>query len=100
MYLQTTLLTRHLQQLLFTLMLRQYFQGRLLKKEFIRLWIRLIHPLLVASKPYEVESVVAESRDTYSLNLKPKGHKGFKFEAGQIAWISVAKSPFSPARTS
>ena len=64
----------------------------------IALWIRLIHPLLVASKPYEVESVVAESRDTYSLNLKPKGHKGFKFEAGQIAWISVAKSPFIISR--
>ncbi|MGB4594655.1 MAG: hypothetical protein WBI14_01955 [Anaerolineaceae bacterium] len=62
------------------------------------LWIRVLHPLLVGSKPFVVESVIAESKDTYSLNLKPQGHKGFKFEAGQIAWISVDKSPFIISR--
>ena len=61
-------------------------------------YIRLLHPLSVARKPFVVESGIAESKDTYSLNLKPQGHKGFKFEAGQIAWISLNKNPFIISR--
>lgn len=62
------------------------------------LYIRLLHPLSVARKPFKVESVVAEPNNTYTLNLLPDGHTGKPFEAGQIAWISTGKNAFKISR--
>lgn len=62
------------------------------------LWIRLIHPLEVAKKPFKVAKVIKESPDTYSLHLIPDGHDGIPFEAGQIAWISLGNNPFVVSR--
>jgi predicted ferric reductase len=62
------------------------------------LWIRVLNPLRIARKPYKVASLVKESTDTYSLNLAPAGHAGVPFEAGQVAWLSLGKTPFVISR--
>ena len=60
-------------------------------------YIRILKPLLLIRRPYEVESVAQERGNAWSLTVKPTGHKGMKFQPGQFAWITVWKSPFSEA---
>ncbi len=57
-------------------------------------YIRVIKPLQLLRHPYEVAEVIAERGNTWSLNLKPVGHAGRKFRAGQVAWLSIGHSPF------
>jgi len=64
----------------------------------LSIYIRLIKPLHLAKIPYKVHKVVPESVDTWSIYLKPDGHKGVPFRAGQVAWINAGKSPFVISR--
>jgi len=57
------------------------------------LYIRLARPIIMIKRPYVVDQVKEEFGDSWSLFLRPDGHKGFKFQAGQFAWITV-ESPF------
>jgi len=41
-----------------------------------------------------VEQVREEHGDTSTLVLRPDGHEGFRFSAGQFAWLTLGKSPF------
>jgi 3-phenylpropionate/trans-cinnamate dioxygenase ferredoxin reductase subunit len=59
----------------------------------IILIVKIIKPLIISLKPYEVTSIKQERGSCWSLDFKPVGHEGFKFSAGQFAWIS-RKSPF------
>jgi len=59
----------------------------------IILVVKVIKPLILSSKPYAVTSIKQERGSSWSLEFKPLGHKGFKFSAGQFAWISKI-SPF------
>jgi predicted ferric reductase len=59
------------------------------------LYVRIIKPILLLRQPYEVEQVIPERGNAYSLILKPVGHAGMKFMPGQFAWITAWKSPFS-----
>jgi len=59
----------------------------------IILIVKIIKPLISTNKPYVVASIKQERGSSWSLDLKPVGHSGFKFSAGQFAWIS-RKSPF------
>lgn len=59
----------------------------------IILYIRLVKPIVLLKKPYEVVSVKEERGQCWSLFLKPVGHDGFSFKAGQFAWITN-ESPF------
>jgi predicted ferric reductase len=59
----------------------------------IILYIRVVRPVLMLKRPYVVERVVEELGDSWSLYVRPDGHKGFKFQAGQFAWITT-ESPF------
>jgi len=67
----------------------------------IILYIRVARPLIMLKKPYVVDHVVEELGDSWSLYLRPDGHKGFKFQAGQFAWITTEsplifrENPFS-----
>ncbi len=58
-------------------------------------YVRIIKPILLLRSPYEVEKVVQERNNAWSLVLKPIGHPGITFMPGQFAWITTWKSPFS-----
>lgn len=59
----------------------------------IILYIRLVRPFLMLKRPYIVTEVREEYGQSWSLYLKPEGHNGFRYQAGQFAWITV-ESPF------
>lgn len=59
----------------------------------IILYLRVIRPIILLRKPYEVVRVVEERGSSWSLYLRPVGHRGMTFEAGQFAWITD-ESPF------
>jgi len=67
----------------------------------IILYIRLARPLIMLQRPYVVDRVVEELGESWTLYLRPDGHKGFKFQAGQFAWITIEsplifrENPFS-----
>jgi predicted ferric reductase len=57
------------------------------------LYMRVARPIIMIKKPYVVDHVKEELGQCWSLYVRPDGHKGFRFQAGQFAWISV-ESPF------
>jgi len=60
-------------------------------------YVRVLKPILLLRRPYEIESVQPERGNAWSLTIQPVGHSGFKFMPGQFAWITVGNSPFSEA---
>jgi predicted ferric reductase len=58
-------------------------------------YVRIIKPIMLMRQPYEVEKVIAERGNAWSLVLKPVGHPGMTFMPGQFAWITAWKSPFA-----
>jgi predicted ferric reductase len=59
------------------------------------LYVRIIKPLLLLRKPYQVEEVREERGNAWTLSVKPKEHTGMHFIPGQFAWITAWSSPFS-----
>jgi len=59
----------------------------------IILYIRVARPIIMINNPYKVVRVDKERGQSWSLYLKPDGHEGMDFEAGQFAWITT-ESPF------
>ena len=57
--------------------------------------IRVIKPLHNKRHPYVVQKVITEVPDVWTLMLKPDGHAGMHFNAGQVAWININTSPFT-----
>ena len=60
-------------------------------------YVRVLKPIQLLRRPYLVESVLPERGNTWSLTVKPLGHRGLRFQPGQFAWITVLNSPFSEA---
>lgn len=58
------------------------------------LYVRLLKPLQMRSKPYRVESVTRERGQSWTVVLRPEGHGGMEFRPGQFAWLTIDKSPF------
>jgi predicted ferric reductase len=58
-------------------------------------YTRLVKPLLLINRPYQVEELVAERGDTWTLALRPEGHRGMIFRPGQFAWLTLWRTPFS-----
>lgn len=56
---------------------------------------RLLRPLSLRSKPWEVVENRAEHGQSHTMVLRPVGHDGFRFEPGQFAWIGFGRSPLS-----
>jgi predicted ferric reductase len=85
--------------------------GRLLAGPVVRwLWIawilgwvglllrvRLAKPLALVRRPWIVREVRRERGDVATLVVDPDGHDGFRFRAGQFAWLTWAGSPFAMA---
>ena len=61
------------------------------------IYTRIIKPILLLKKPYQVTEVKRELGNTWSLTIEPIGHKGIRFLPGQFAWITVRNSPFADA---
>lgn len=57
-------------------------------------WYRLIRPLRLWRRPWEVVSNIPEPGDACTLDLRPVGHPGFAFEPGQFAWLTMGSTPF------
>lgn len=60
-------------------------------------YVRIIKPLIMLQKPYEVKEVKAERGDAWSLVVVPHKHPGIRFMPGQFAWLTIGTSPFSDA---
>lgn len=61
---------------------------------WLLIYVRLVKPWLMLKKPYLVEEVRPERGNVWTLALRPRGHKGFRFQPGQFAWITLDISPF------
>jgi predicted ferric reductase len=60
----------------------------------LRLWFKVLRPMRLWAKPWELVHNVAENADTHTLVLRPVGHAGFPFEPGQFAWLNTGRTPF------
>ncbi len=75
------------------------FWNRLLWISFalVALWliiyVRLVKPLMMMKRPYEVESVTPQRGNVCTLALRPIGHAGFEFEPGQFSWLTLEVNP-------
>jgi predicted ferric reductase len=82
-----------------------YYLNTLLKRElwviYSLFWIGLIFyvrvykPWVLTRNPFLVEEVKPERGGAYTLVLKPKNNKVFRFHAGQFAWLTANNTPFS-----
>jgi predicted ferric reductase len=59
---------------------------------------RLLLPILRWRHPWEVVRNEAERGHVRTLTIRPVGHPGFFFEAGQFAWLLTGHTPFSWAQ--
>ncbi|MDZ4168628.1 MAG: ferredoxin reductase family protein [Coriobacteriia bacterium] len=64
---------------------------------FVGLFIRyrLIRPLHMQKRPWEVVENRVEIGDARTIVLRPVNHHGFTFEPGQFGWVGFGKSPFA-----
>ena len=62
------------------------------------LYIRVIKPIQQLRHPYRIAAVREEVENAFSLFLEPQGFNMPKFHPGQIAWLTVRRSPFSLRR--
>jgi len=60
----------------------------------ILLRYRVLRPLALLRKPWEVVANLAELGASRTLVLRPVGHPGFSFQPGQFAWLNMGRTPF------
>lgn len=60
-------------------------------------YYRVVKPLQLLNRPWEVVENRVEHGDSRTLRLRPIGHKGWSggFEAGQFAWLNLGTTPFN-----
>lgn len=56
---------------------------------------RVLKPLQLWGKPWEVVENKAELGNAHTLRLRPVDHGGFNFEPGQFGWINAGRTPFN-----
>lgn len=59
---------------------------------------RVMRPLLLWRRPWEVEGNRDVGGSTRLLRVRPLGHAGFAFDAGQFAWLMTGTSPLWSAQ--
>ncbi|MBD3678019.1 MAG: ferredoxin reductase family protein [Rhodobacteraceae bacterium] len=57
--------------------------------------VYVLKPLAQTRRPWVVTSVKPAARATWEVRLRPEGHAGLSYEAGQFAWLNIGHSPFS-----
>jgi predicted ferric reductase len=58
------------------------------------LWIRLVKPLRMLSRPYRIEGVEEERGESWTVTLRPEDGKPTPFQPGQFAWLTMRRNPF------
>jgi predicted ferric reductase len=61
----------------------------------ILFYVRVVKPFVMLRRPYAVQDVIPERGDSYTLVLRPDGHRRIEFLPGQFAWLTVRDSPFT-----
>jgi predicted ferric reductase len=59
----------------------------------VTLHYRLLHPLRLRRRPWEVTANLDVGGSSRLLRVRPVGHAGFRFDAGQFAWLVTGRSP-------
>ncbi len=57
-------------------------------------FVRIVRPWQLHRRPYRIVNRVAERGDAWTLTVEPIGHRGFEFQPGQFAWLTIGGSPF------
>ena len=57
-------------------------------------YVRIIKPWRMRTRPYRVAEVRQERGNSWTLALEPVGHQGMRFNAGQFAWLTLRESPY------
>ena len=58
-------------------------------------YLRVYKPWQMLRRPFRVAEILPERGAVWSLLLEPEGHAGIRFRAGQFAWLTAFRSPFS-----
>ena len=59
------------------------------------LYVRLIKPLVLLSRPYRVKKIIQEGGNAFTMVIMPEQHQGIDFQPGQFVWLSMYHSPLS-----
>jgi predicted ferric reductase len=62
------------------------------------LYIRVIKPLQQIRQPYKITEIREEVENAFTLVVEPQGFELPAFHPGQVAWLTVRRSPFSLRR--
>jgi predicted ferric reductase len=57
--------------------------------------VYVLAPALRAQRPWRVRSVSRAARRTWRLRLAPEGAHRLRYRAGQFAWLTIGRGPFS-----
>jgi len=55
---------------------------------------RLVRPMMLLGRPWEVMENLPERGGAHIIKVRPVGHAGFSFLPGQFAWINLGATPF------
>jgi predicted ferric reductase len=58
-------------------------------------WVRIVRPIIRLRRPWEVVEVRPERGNAWTVELRPVGHDGIRFEPGQFGWLIVGRGPFA-----
>lgn len=58
-------------------------------------YTRVVYPLKLIRKSYQVTNVKEERGSVWTVRMKPKGHVGFRFKPGQFGWLTAWNTPFA-----
>lgn len=61
----------------------------------LQVYVRLIKPIELLSKPYKVKELIRERGNAYTLVVEPGQHEIPAYKPGQFAWLTMFYSPFS-----
>jgi len=59
------------------------------------LYVYLLVPFLDKARPWRVATVVQLTPKQWELSVKPDGHSGLDYRAGQFVWLNVGQGSFS-----
>ena len=64
---------------------------------FVSIFVRyrIVRPIALTRKPWEVVENRVELGQSNTIVLKPVGHSGFTFSPGQFGWVGFGKSPLT-----
>ncbi|MGY6499457.1 MAG: ferredoxin reductase family protein [Acidimicrobiales bacterium] len=57
--------------------------------------VRVIKPLRLLRRPWEVVSVREEPGRIWDVRIRPVGHRGIDYIPGQFAWLRIDRGPFA-----